>query len=75
MLKPIVMPLVFAVTALVVVWPAAGVESTFRTHVQHAKAALVTAPLKRPSHNTSQRRQPTNVINFSNEAWPLWVAV
>ena len=47
MLKPLVMPLVFAVTALVVVWPVAGAESTFKTHVQHAKAALLKKDFKR----------------------------
>lgn len=47
MLKPIVMPLVLAVSALVVVGSAAGAESTFKTHVQHAKAALLKNDLKK----------------------------
>ncbi|MGD1092049.1 MAG: hypothetical protein ABSB35_08660 [Bryobacteraceae bacterium] len=38
---------IVAVTALVVVWPAAGAESTFKAHVQHAKAALLKKDLKK----------------------------
>jgi hypothetical protein len=47
MLKPIVMPLVFAVTVLAAAWPAAGAESTFKTHVHHAKGALLKKDLKK----------------------------
>ena len=39
--------IILAVTALVAVWPAAGAESSFKTHVQHAKAALLKKDLKK----------------------------
>lgn len=46
MLKPKKILWSFAVTTACFVWPAAGAERTFKTHVEHAKAALLKHDVK-----------------------------